>query len=106
MDDIQMEVFDWAEKTFPDSTIESKLAHLKEEADELSEAITEGKDIEDILEEVADIVLIAMHAAESSNRMLVSHIRRKFLICQTRTWGEPDENGVVRHTSEGHDEVL
>ena len=87
------EVGMWADKTFPESTPESMIEHIKREVKELEEA--DGK--KELGEEMADIVLILMHLAHRKKIHLYGEIMGKFKVCKERTWGKPDAQGVRRH---------
>ena len=47
--------------------------------------------------EAADCLLLLMHHAHKSGYSLQRAARDKFEMLKTRTWGEPDEQGVVEH---------
>lgn len=101
---LQNEVTLWANETFPQSTVASKVLHLWEEIQEAFEkAISE-----ECLEECADCGLILMHLASSLNVELPAptaiafedYMCDKLAICKARNWGKPDANGVVHHVKE------
>lgn len=104
MKQIQKEVTEWAEKTFPNSTPQAKILHLWEELEEImKEAILQSAPPE-FREEIADAGLITLHLASLKNVAIPTispefecEMRIKFEICKLRKWQEPDENGVVRH---------
>lgn len=79
----------WADETFPTSTPASILAHLRTEVTELSVSLEP--------EEAADCLLLLLHFAHKRGFSLMQEARRKFAINQTRTWGEPNEEGFVEH---------
>ena len=63
---------------------------------EIQEAIDTPYD----LGEYADMYILLLDAAYSAGitvTFLEAAAEHKFLINQQRTWGEPDENGVVEH---------
>lgn len=89
----QNKVSDWANSTFPNSSLNSKLLHIKEELDEILE---NPQDIK----EWADVLLIYMHAAKSQGFTLSDIFKSaedKFIEIQSRKWKNPDKNRVVRH---------
>lgn len=91
-DILQEEVGTWANTTFPKATWDSIMQHLKREVRELeySTSVNDG-------EEIADCMILLMHAAFRRRVSAETAIRRKFAICQAREWGEPDEFGVIEH---------
>lgn len=92
----------WQEETFGEATASSKIAHLKEEVDELSNEInsinTDNK--QDTRMEFADCFLLLFGAAKSYGMTyedVCECINDKFEIVKKRKWGKPDANGVVKH---------
>lgn len=53
--------------------------------------------IDEIAEECADIMHLLFQVADKCGFDLLEATREKFEINKGRTWGEPDERGVVRH---------
>lgn len=102
------ELFDrirtWQKKTFGKATAISKLHHLREELGELHmELVNPNQCPEDVEPEYADCFLLLIGSAaeygmnlDDINRI----ISEKMDVNESRTWGEPDENGVVRHIKE------
>jgi hypothetical protein len=88
----------WQKETFGEATVFSKLEHLKEELEELQiDAAIDGLDKR---LEFADCFILLFGAAAADGMSfedVVSCIDEKFEIVKNRKWGEPDENGVVRH---------
>jgi len=96
---IQNTIFNWSEITFPDSGVKSKLAHLREEIDEIDDDPTN-------LEEWADGAILFINAAKSagySMTQIYDAVELKHEKNTQRKWGLPDENGVVHHVSEGNE---
>jgi len=92
------DITQWQAKTFPTATPVSKLFHLRDEVGELISAIKMLD--EDAELEFADCFILlygAAAAAGFSYQDICDFIEKKFLINQGRTWGEPDENGVINH---------
>ena len=90
---LQGRVTEWAQRTFPDSTLNAQLEHIHEELTEVEETPSDEF-------EWADVLLIFMHAAlEQGLTMadLYHACEKKFAIVQKRQWGDPDERGVVHH---------
>lgn len=107
MTELQQEVTEWAEATFPGSTVQAKILHLWEELEEAFERANSKADYK-TCEEIADAGLITLHLASSlgvelpaATPRFAAEVRNKLDICKTRKWGAPDENGVVRHVKEG-----
>ena len=87
----QAEVTRWANETFPGSTLDAKLAHLRQEIDEIEAEPGDGS-------EYADCLLILLHAAGANGIDLFAEAQKKHQVNLSRTWGKPDAQGVVRHT--------
>jgi NTP pyrophosphatase (non-canonical NTP hydrolase) len=85
----QEEVGEWGNKTFPKNTPDTIVNHLCREVLELAE----GHDPE----EAADCFLLLLHHAHRGGYSLLKEARKKHEINKIRTWGEPDEFGVVQH---------
>jgi len=93
IDEFQRQVSKWAEDTFPGSHIGSRMAHLRDELNEVES--NPGDSFE-----WADVLLLFMHAAVQAGHSMtgiLSAARAKHKINLERVWGEPDERGVVRH---------
>lgn len=107
LDTFQDEVTEWADATFPLRTHTSIACHLVDEIIELvgpslvnerlQMVMIEPEFDSDFEEESADVGLILLHLASFNEVDLMSAMRRKFEKCKKRTWGKPDEHGVVRH---------
>ena len=118
----QDEVGAWGEETFGHSLPLSCHAHLVEEVAELRkdlEAVSRAEhdaspkrpshaEIQYLKEqaatETADCMLILLHIAHKLKFDLLKVAQEKMQRNRKRTWGKPDENGVIEHTAEG--EVL
>ena len=99
---LQDAVGEWAEATFPKSTVGYCLTHLEREVKELDDSFMDSSEGDDCdAEELADCFLILLHLAHKTNVSLFDEARKKFAKNQTRTWGEPDADGVVEHIAEG-----
>lgn len=92
-DKLQEKVGIWGKATFPHSTRNTIIEHLRREVDELELSQSNRTDAE----EVADCMLLLLHLAHRVGFSAETEIRRKFAICQAREWGEPDSQGVVEH---------
>lgn len=89
----QKELHNWQLKTFPQSTLLSKLAHLKKEVIELDQNPTDGY-------EMADIIMLVCGMAAIEGIDISSVLQEKFEINKNRKWGTPDKDGVVLHINE------
>ena len=103
LEKIIIETRKWQMKTFPGAGPVSKLYHLKEEVEELIDALIVGKSRAEIKAEYADCFLLLFGSAQADGLTLneiADLIREKHEINEKRDWGEPDENGVVKHIKE------
>jgi NTP pyrophosphatase (non-canonical NTP hydrolase) len=92
------EIVAWQQKTFPQSTALSKMAHLAEELEELVADLKSNAP--DRRLEFADCFFLLFGAAASdgmSYNDICQAIQEKFDINKSRQWGKPDADGVVRH---------
>ena len=93
-------------KTFPRWNLISCLMHLKDEIDEVKNSL--AKNLDDIPEEFADCFFLLFGAADRygmNYQDICNAIQAKFEKNKARTWGKPDDNGVVKHTEEGYEET-
>lgn len=93
-DALQRATGEWAEATFPHSTPESIVAHLRREVEELATAVAER---EGIIWEASDCALLLLHLAHKRGFSLDEAARSKLETNRLRTWGRPDAEGVVEH---------
>lgn len=94
VDDWQDNVGTWAERTFPRSSEESIIAHLR---DEVNRELNVG--CEPV--EIADCVLLLLHLAHRRGIRLVDEMRRKHAINEQRTWAtEKNDKGFFGHVEE------
>lgn len=92
------EIVQWQNETFPDATALSKVAHLKEEIEELSIDVKIDSVNKEL--EFADCLMLLFGAAASSGMSyeIICHaIDAKMEINRIRKWDKPDANGVVHH---------
>ena len=78
---------------FPDQSIDSKLIHLAREVEELRKEPTE-------IEEFADCLILIFGCAAKQGltaQQLVSAAHKKLTVCEKRTWGPADAEGVHHH---------
>lgn len=90
LDSVVSEFLVWAKKTFPRSTRESCLAHLKREIDELSQ-------VDSSPFEIADCIMLLFDMCQRAGYDTVELLRQKLEINKKRKWGEADSEGVVEH---------
>lgn len=94
-------VTQWQNQTFGKATALSKIEHLKEEVQELSDDLKTDNYLRRL--EFADCFLLLFGAAASDGMTyedICDCIDEKFNIVKKRKWGKPDENGVVKHIKE------
>lgn len=88
----------WQKQTFPNATPLSKIAHLAEELQELYSDLKINNPERRL--EFADCFLLLFGCAAADGmayKDVCDAIQEKFDINKSRKWGEPDENGVVKH---------
>lgn len=83
---LQREVRTWADATFPDRTMASVLAHLREELDELAAATLLDEDNGEVAKECADIGLLLLSMASLIDQDLASLMAVKHALNKGRTW--------------------
>ena len=90
---MQSDIAAFTDSVFGDSYPVAKLHHLAEEVQELIE------EPEDRMEWADCMILLIDAAAKAGMSMddLYSAVEDKMKINKKRKWGEPDENGVVKH---------
>lgn len=85
------EAAEWSEKTFPQSSFGSVLAHLLREWRELEDSgFTDPS-------EFADVILLLNHLAFKQGFSLDDAVEEKFEVNKKRVWGKPDAEGVSEH---------
>lgn len=101
----------WQNKTFGKATALSKMAHLKEEIEELNKELIFHHENEPYFKypeankilkerEFADCFILLFGAAASDGMTydkICKCIEEKMEINYKRNWGQPKENGVVNH---------
>lgn len=96
----------WQNETFPTSTAASRIAHLRDEINELDTAVSLESFVKnddpsrDMRLELADCFTLLFGVASSLGftfSEIDDIVIEKFEINKARTWGEPDERGVVNH---------
>lgn len=96
--------YEWAHKVFPDHATDplAPLHHLKNEVEELIEAI-EGGNEEEFLEEYADCIILLTGSFRRLGyraRDLLEASYAKMDKNEKREWGKPDENGVYKQVKQ------
>jgi len=92
------EITTWQKETFGEATALSKIAHLREDIEEL--AIDIASNGIDKRLEFSDCFILLFGAAASDGMTyedICNAIQEKFEINKVRKWGKPDANGVVNH---------
>ena len=81
----------WALSTFPKATLEGTINHLR---DEVQNEVHPECDAE----ELADIVILAIHLATRRGIDLYAEVEKKIAINEARAWPtEPNEDGYFPH---------
>lgn len=103
LDELQHSVGVWAAAMFPHRTALSIIRHLKEEFEELSDAVyleSSSSGWGRVSEEAAGIVLLLFSLANLLGFSLFSAAQDEFVRVQMRSWLPPDPEGVSRHDPE------
>lgn len=88
----------WQKNTFTQATALSKIAHLRQEIEELADDLKNNNPDQNL--EFADCFILLFGAANSagmSYQNIVEAIDQKMKINYQRQWGKPNEDGVVNH---------
>lgn len=88
----------WQNNTFTQATALSKIAHLRQEIEELADDIKNNNPNQNL--EFADCFILLFGAANSagmSYQNIIDAINQKMEINYQRHWGKPNEDGVVNH---------
>lgn len=92
------QITEWQRQTFGESTTLAKLAHLDEELTELVSDVISKSPNKRL--EFADCFILLFGAAAVDGmdfEDICEAIHEKMAINYKRTWGKPNENGVVNH---------
>ena len=98
----------WQNETFPDGNALAQAHHLKEEVEELIEAI-ESENIEHTFKELADCQILVAGISANLGLNHEAHdenVNQKMAINILRVWGKPDKNGVINHVKDADKYVL
>ena len=97
LEDIEKEVLAWHRETFPNATDSAVVHKLKEESNELYEAVWYcsyyGIDKDEIPAEIADVAIVSIALLSRMNTSLSAVIAAKLAVNKARTWGPETENG-------------
>ena len=93
LDQLALEVVAWQQHQFPHRTAHSIATHLSREAAELVAVPNDA-------EEMADIFMLLVGAADRSGVNLINAVAAKLEKNKARTWGTPDADGVVSHVEQ------
>lgn len=88
----------WQHKKFKHATALSKIAHLKQEIEELIADLKNNNPEQNM--EFADCFILLFGAANSAGlnyQNIIEAIDEKMKINYSRNWGNPNEDGVVNH---------
>lgn len=95
MDDLQCKIGEWGERTFPEATADTIMAHLQEEVAELGDAVYRRAS-DETEEEAADVLLLLLHLAHRFGFSLFDAACVKMARNENRTWA-PAEDGYWKH---------
>lgn len=93
IDRFQEEAGEWAKKTFPNATLESRFNHMIDEMGEVQDKPQDAM-------EWADVYLLFQQAALAEGftmTAIFSAARRKQDINERRKWGKPNKDGFSEH---------
>jgi hypothetical protein len=101
LNELKYKAADFSDRTFGrDNPMTGALNHIYEEVDEVLLCLDEGTDP---LDEFADIFLMLIDAFRKyygddvDMQKLINASSEKLDINETRKWGDPDKNGVIKH---------
>ena len=91
-------ITNWQKETFKQATALSKIAHLRQEIEELATDI-KANNLNQKLEFADCFILLfgAANATGMSYQDILNAIDEKMKINYQRKWGTPNEDGVVNH---------
>lgn len=99
---LEADVMLWGKRTFPEASPASILAHLKEEVDELAEAIAAGNKGQGCVEVgIADVGLLLIQLAWKFDTTLALEMSHKHAINKTRTFTYRPELGYSKAVKDG-----
>lgn len=98
---VEREIVAWAEKTFPDATVETIHDHIDEEIDELHKADFEKKDAAAVAHEIGGLGLLLTHLSHKHGLSFGRCVTREFAIVRDDTFERDDATGYARRTHTG-----
>lgn len=111
---VHAEIPAWQAKTFPGTHLSGAVRHMAKEVAELSGAVEDLErirktshpiDLEKsrrlVVEEIADVVFMAIQAMTLAGSDMGCALIAKLAKNMARTWKAPDVDGVVEHAAEG-----
>ena len=100
MKSFQRQVGEWGERTFPEGTPDSVVAHLRREVKELAESHDP--------EEAADCFILLLQHAHLGGYDLIIEAFKKFNINKGRKWGKPEDmrRALYQRIGNGYEEAL
>lgn len=121
LNDFIQKYSEWSDRTFgSDRKPQAPLHHLKEEVAEAIEALDRydemkaqglcvSKQAMNVMFEFADIFILALDAPRKygldMDKILDLAEVKLFINERHRTWGKPDENGVIKHVEETEENI-
>lgn len=106
LDELKDKAASFSDETFGKDNEKRLIPVLKKfqnETQELLDAIASKKSKDEVNDEFADVFALLIdlyrmyHGNDVDMQTLINITSNKLDICKTRTWGEPDENGVRQH---------
>lgn len=98
---LQREVSDWADSVYPNRTLESVIGKLKEEYQELMEALSLNGRIDPL--ELADVLILALDGATLAKVDVQNAVREKVGINYERSWLIDPKTGIMSHKKDALD---
>lgn len=103
LQELMIEIEEWAGSTFKDQPLTGKAQHLVKEAEELKAELENDINSDETKEEIADcfilLVNIATKAGLTANNLLYE-VELKMAKNKARKWGKLNEQGYSEHIKE------
>jgi len=100
-EEVFCDITSWSRSTFPNGTVEGKVAHLVREVEEFRKAYAANDSSYCV--EVADIFILLMGLSDLAGMRaidLLAHVAAKMAENRDRKWNPPDHEGVTEHVRE------
>lgn len=97
---LQADVTAWTRSVFTTATPFSAMERIRQELDELSEALVSGAPKEAVESEVADVAHVLLDLCAMLGVNIDTATRKKLAVNKARNWSEPDENNQRYHVKE------